>query len=73
MTKHSKDLPHSSSIQKCEYDEATKDMHITFAAGGRHCFKDVDKEHYDGICAHESPGKYFHMHIRKKHQSVKAD
>lgn len=73
MSKHSKDLPHSSSIQRCEYDEATKEMHITFATGGRHCFKDVPKEHYDGICGHQSPGTYFHQHIRRKYDSHKVD
>ena len=73
MSKHRKDLPHSSSIQCCEYDEETKEMHITFASGGKHRFKDVPKEHYDGICGHSSPGAYFHQYIRRKFESNSAD
>lgn len=72
MATHSKDLPHSSSIQKCEYDDETKDMHITFATGGRHKFKNVEKDIYDGLVAAESPGKHFHLHVRKKYESEQA-
>ena len=73
--KHKTDLPHSSSISCCEYDDETKDMHITFASGGRHRFKNVDKEHYDAMThpQQESVGKYFHLNIRRKHESEKVD
>lgn len=73
MTKHRHELPHSSSIQCCEYDEATKDMHITFATGGRHKFSSVDKETYDGLHKAKSPGSYFHQNIRRKYDSVKVE
>lgn len=73
MAKHSKDLPHSSSIQRCEYNDETKDMHVTFASGGKHCFKDVEKDVYDGLAAAQSPGKYFHQHLRKNYKSEKVD
>lgn len=65
MTKHRHDLPHSSSIQCCEYDEATKDMHITFASGGKHRFKDVEADVYHGLRNATSPGQYFHSTIRR--------
>jgi hypothetical protein len=73
MAKSEHHLPHSSSLSHCDYDDETKEMHITFASGGRHKFKNVDKEVYDGLTKAESPGKYFHMHIRKKHDSEKVD
>lgn len=75
MTTHKTDLPHSSSISCVEYNDETKDMHITFASGGKHCFKDVDKEHYDNMTSpqQQSVGKYFHLNIRKKHISEKVD
>lgn len=73
MAKHSKDHPHSTSISRCEYDDETKEMHITFASGGRHKFSDVDKEAYDGLANAESPGKHFHIAIRRKYSSVKVD
>lgn len=73
MAKHKKDLPHSTSISCCEYDDETKDMHITFASGGKHRFKDVEKDVYDGLAAAQSPGSHFHQHIRKNYKSEKVD
>jgi len=73
MTVHKKDLPHSTSIQKCTYDDETKDMHITFASGGTHCFKEVEKEDYDGLCNAKSPGSHFHTAIRRVYKSEKVD
>lgn len=73
MAKHRKEHPHSSSISCCEYDDETKEMHITFASGERHCFKGVPKEEYDGLNAADSKGKHFHLHIRKRYESVKVD
>lgn len=73
MTKHSKDHPHSTSISRTEYDDETKEMHITFASGGKHCFKDVDKETYDALNNSDSLGKHFHLNIRKKFASEKVD
>ena len=73
MSKHKIDLPHSSSISCCEYDENTKEMHITFASGGKHRFKDVTKDVYDGLAGASSPGSHFHQHIRRKYDSEKVD
>lgn len=73
MAKHSKDLPHSTSISNCSYDDLTKEMHITFASGGRHKFNDVTKDVYDGLANAESPGKHFHQFIRRNYTSVKID
>lgn len=70
---HKHDFPHSTSISCCEYDPATKDMHITFVSGGKHKFKNVDKEHFDSIKTADSPGSYFHQHIRRKHDSEKVE
>lgn len=73
MSTHSKDLPHSSSISRCEYDSETKEMHITFSSGGRHKFKNVEKDVYDGLIASSSPGQYFHTAVRRKYESEKVD
>lgn len=73
MAKHQTSLPHSSSISDCEFDDVTNEMHITFASGGRHKFKDVSKEVYDGLIAAKSPGIFFHSSIRRKFNSEKVD
>lgn len=73
MTKHRHEFPHSSSIQCCEYDEATKDMHITFVSGGKHCFKGVDPDHFHAFKDHPSPGTLFHSTIRRVYKSEKVE
>lgn len=73
MTKHKHEFPYSSSINCCEYDEATKDMHITFVSGGKHCFKNVEKEDFDGFKDHPSPGSYFHSKVRRAYKSEKVE
>lgn len=73
MTKYKHEFPHSSSIQCCEYDEDTKDMHITFVSGGKHCFKNVKKEDFDGFKGHPSPGTHFHSEIRRAYKSDKVE
>ncbi len=71
--KHKTDLPHSSSISCCEYDTESKEMHVTFASGGRHKFEDVAADVYHGLCKAESPGRYFHANVRRFHKSSKVD
>lgn len=71
--KHKHNHPHSSSISDIEYDDETKEMHITFASGGKHRFKDITKDIYDGLAKAQSPGSYFHTNIRRKYESEKVD
>ena len=73
MTKHKHKFPHSSSIQCCEYDEETKDMHITFISGGRHKFAGVDPDHFHAFKDHPSPGIWFHQNIRRNYKSEKVE
>ena len=70
---HKHEFPHSSSIQSCEYDPATKDMHITFVSGGKHKFKDVEQEDFNGFKDHKSPGTHFHTNIRRKYKSERME
>lgn len=73
MAKHKHEFPLSSSISNVEYDDETKDMHIEFVSGGRHCFKNVMKDDFDGFATTDSPGKHFHINIRKVYKSEKVD
>jgi len=73
MTKHKHDFDKSSSISCCEYDEATKDMHITFVSGGKHVYKDVTAEDFHGFKSAVSVGKHFHQNVRRKYKSEKVD
>lgn len=73
MPKHSMDHPHSTSIQKCEYDDELKEMHITFATGSKHCFKDIPIQEYHDLNNAKSKGSHFHQRIRRAYKSEKVD
>ncbi len=73
MTKHTHNFPNSSSIRCCEYDEATKDMHITFVSGGKHKFAGVDPDDFHGFKDNPSPGSHFHSVVRRKYKSEKVE
>lgn len=70
MAKHQ--FPHSTSIAHCEH-HANGDLDICFASGGTHRFKNVHKDIVEGLKKAESPGAYFHLKIRKNHESHKLD
>ncbi len=62
----------SSSLSSCDYDDENKTLVLCFQNGGTHHFKNVPKEHYEGIKISKSPGSYFHQHVRTKYKSIKA-
>jgi hypothetical protein len=70
---HKHNFPDSSSISCCEYDPATKDMHITFVSGGKHKFSGVDQEDFDGFKTADSVGKHYHSAIRRKYKGEKVE
>lgn len=73
MTKHTHTPENSTSISSCEYDETTKDMHITFVSGGRHCFKNVHPDDFHGFKTAESTGVWFHQNVRRKYSGEKVE
>ena len=66
-------FPHSSGIQEIDYDEAKKELYVTFATGGKHCFSACNKEVYDGFKEAKSAGGYFHTNVRRKYESRNMD
>lgn len=70
---HKHEFPHSTSIQCCEYDPATKDMHITFVSGGKYKFSGVSQEDFDGFKTCDSVGSYFHTKIRRAYKSERVE
>lgn len=71
--KHKQEHAHSTSISCCEYDDETKDMHITFATGSKHKYKNVPIEEYHDLNKADSKGSHFHTRIRRKYESEKVD
>lgn len=61
----------SSSLNTCDYDDATGKMTVCFASGGSYeieCAKSV----YEGLRNAESAGKHYHAHIRNNYKAVKV-
>lgn len=54
----------STNIKAVGYDSATKTMTVDFKAGPSWRYFDVDPSYHDGILKADSPGGYFHKHIR---------
>ncbi len=73
MTTHTHNFPNSQAIASCEYDEATKDMHITFVSGGKHRFQNVDADDFHGFKTADSVGKHYHSCIRRKYTGEKVE
>ena len=62
----------SSSLEYCDYDDATNTMIIKFTSGVTYHYPDCHKINYDALKAAASPGKHFHSNLRKM-KGIKQD
>lgn len=54
----------SSSIEHCDFDEASDTMTIRFVSGSTYKYPNCGRKHYDDLKAAKSPGSHFHKAIR---------
>lgn len=54
----------SSNLAACDYDEAAREMSVTFNSGAVYVYSGVPREVYDGLVASPTPGSYFWRHVR---------
>ena len=60
----------SSSIEHCDYDEASSTLKIKFLSSDKeHEYPGCPKSIYEGLKAAQSPGGYFHRNIRKQYKA----
>ena len=56
-----------SSMMKCvDYDEASKELDITFMSGKTYRYLDVSPEMYSALLDAESKGQFFNEHIKNE-------
>ena len=69
MAKHI--FKNSSSCAHCDYEDDTKTLIIKFQSGDKEHRSNspVPKETFEAFKKAESPGKFFHQHLRKQHFS----
>lgn len=62
----------SNMISKSDYNEADKELTLTFHNGGTYVYKDVPAELHNEMLAAESIGSFFHSRIKGKFDTEKA-
>lgn len=59
----------SSNIEAIGHDGAS--LIVKFKSGGTYHYHDVPPEHHDAMLAADSPGGYFHAHVKGKFKHTK--
>lgn len=69
-TEAGEDMPQreSTAISDIEYDEASRQMRVTFTTGRIYIYIDVPLEEYDAFVSADSRGRHFNLHIRDRHE-----
>lgn len=62
----------SSNIESAKYDADTETLTVTFKSGGTYTYPGVSAEVWEAFDTADSPGSYFHSHIRGKFDGAKA-
>lgn len=71
MSNHHK-FKDSTACAHCDYDDDTSTLKIKFhSSDAEHWHSKVPKKVYEDFKAAESPGKFFHAHIRRQFPGVK--
>jgi KTSC domain len=63
----------SSNLEGVHYDPLSKNLTVKFLSGQTHAYEAVTPEIHAGLMKADSPGKYFHAHIRNAHPSSRVD
>jgi KTSC domain-containing protein len=57
----------SSMIRRIEYEEAARELEITFTSGRTYVYFDVPKSVYDRFLKATSKGQFFNDHIKDQY------
>ncbi len=63
----------SSMLGDISYDETTNKMSITFKAGSKYDYFEVERAIYNGLREANSKGKFFHKHVRHQYRCKQVD
>jgi len=62
----------SSNLEAVGYDPGTRVLTVKFRNGGTYHYQECLPSHYEGLLSAESPGKFFHRHIKSAFKHAKA-
>jgi hypothetical protein len=57
----------STAIQHFSYDEAARELHVTFVGGGSYTYYGVPKSVYAGLRSATSRGRYLNLFIKDRY------
>ena len=57
----------STAIEHISYDEATRELRVTFAGGGAYTYYQVPRQVYAALRAAPSKGQYFNTNIKDRY------
>jgi hypothetical protein len=57
----------STAIEHIGYDEATRELHVTFVGGGAYTYYQVPKQVYSALCAAPAKGQFFNAWIKERY------
>jgi hypothetical protein len=73
MSHHHKFEGKSKNIGHIDYHPDSNTLEIKFASGGTYHYPDCGIEHHEGLKNADSPGAYFHQHIRRQFKGKKKE
>ena len=57
----------STAIEQVSYDEAARELHVTFVGGGAYTYYHVPKQVYSAFRAAPSQGQFFNAWIKDRY------
>ena len=57
----------STVIEHLGYDEATRELHVTFGGGGAYTYYHVPKSVYSALRAATSKGRFLNMFVKDRY------
>jgi hypothetical protein len=58
----------SSNIASAGFDPDSSKLQIEFKDGAIYDYLSVPAQHFDGLLSANSPGRYFHLHIKDRYR-----
>lgn len=63
----------STNIDYVKYYPNTSGLDITFHSGGKYHYSNIGKQLYEKLINAQSPGSFYHIHIKGKYPSLKLE
>lgn len=60
----------SPALREATYDYDTRQLSLLFPNGATYAYASVPPRHFMGLKQSESPGSYFHAHIRNRYDAT---